>query len=78
MNETGKFDAGNVPTGTIDAFNVPNGLGGFGVVVRQEPASIFLGKGTRKAPFVAVESAQSEELNLQQIAGLGRRDFDGS
>lgn len=76
VNETGKADTRKVTARAVDAFNVPNGLGSPGVVVRQEATAVLLGKGPRKAPFVAIETTQSKEFDLEKIARLSRWDIN--
>jgi hypothetical protein len=45
-------------------------------VFRQEATTVFLGERSSESPFVTVESTEIEELHLEQVAGLGGRDFN--
>lgn len=62
------MDTGDVATAAVDAFNVPNCLAGTGIVIGEKASAVLLGKSARETPLVAVEGAEVEKLDTQQVA----------
>ena len=76
---------GQVPGGGDLAVEVPDRLVGVRVVVGEEPAGVGLGEDAGVAPALAGgrpgllrHRAQVEDVDHQQVAGLGALDLDGA
>ena len=78
VNEAGKAHAGQVATRTVHAFNVPTSFAGTWKVIRQKTATIFLGKGARETPFIAIQTPEIEQFHLKQVAWLSSWNGDRS
>ena len=85
VGDAGVADAGQVPGGGHLAVEVPDRLVGVGVVVGEEPAGVGLGEDAGVAPALAGgrarllgDRAEVEDVDHQQVAGLGALDLDGA
>ena len=71
VGDAGETHAGDVAGGGVDPFKIPDRLGGLWEVVGEKAAAIFLGEDTGKSPFVAPQRTHIQDVDHQDVAGLG-------
>jgi hypothetical protein len=76
MDETGEPDAGNVTTAGEHAFEVPDRLLRMREMLGQEAAAVLLGEESVEAPEAFRLRADVEQIDHQQVAGLGTLHAD--
>ncbi len=76
MGQAGKPHARDVPRRGVDAVQVPDGLGRVGIMVGEETAAVVAGEDAGEAPLVAPQAADIEDVDDENVAGLGPFDLD--
>ncbi len=76
VGQAGKAQVGNMPRGGEDAVEIPHRLGGLVEVVGQEAAELLLAEDAGIAPPLVVEHADVENIDDDDVAGLGTRHPD--
>ena len=71
MDEAGKIDAGHMPGMREHARNVPDRFLRLREMIGQEPAAVLLREEAVEAPEALRQRADIEQIDDQQIAGLG-------
>ena len=76
MNEAGEVHAGNVARRGVEALDVPDRFLRQREMIGQEAAAILLGEEAVEAPQALLQRADVEQIDHEQIAGLGALDAD--
>src|SRR5882672_3033661 len=76
MNEARKIHARNVPGRGVHALEIPDRLLRQREMVGQKAAAILLGEEAVEAPEAFLHRADVEQIDHQQVAGLGALDAD--
>ncbi len=76
MGDGGETHLRNMARARIDALAVPDRLARLGEQVGEKAAAVLGREDTRVAPLVALERSDVENIDDQDIAGLGAGDLD--
>ena len=76
MDQAGEIHAGNVARRRVEALDVPDRLLRQREMIGQEAAAILLGEEAVEAPEALLQRTDVEQVDHQQIAGLGALDAD--
>ena len=76
MDQAGEVHAGNVTRRGVEALDVPDRLLRQREMVGQEAAAVLLGEEAVKAPQALLQRTDVEQIDHQEIAGLGALDAD--
>ena len=76
MDQAGKVHAGNVARRGVEALDVPDRLLRQREMIGQEAAAVLLGEEAVKTPEAFLQRADVEQVDHQEIAGLGALDAD--
>ena len=71
VNQAGELHAGNMPRLGEHAVEVPDGFLRFREMLGEKAAAVLLGKEAVEAPLAFLEGADVEDIDHQQVAGLG-------
>ena len=71
MDEAGKIDAGHMARRGVEAVNVPDRLLRQREVIGEEAAAVLLGEEAVEAPQALLHRTDVEQVDHQEIAGLG-------
>ncbi len=76
MNQAGEIHAGNVARRGVHALEVPDRLLRQREMIGQETAAVLLGEEAVEAPQALLQRSDIEQIDHQEIAGLGALDAD--
>ena len=76
MDQAGEVHAGNVARRGVEALDVPDRLLRQREMIGQEAAAVLLGEEAVEAPQALLQRADVEQVDHQEIAGLGALDAD--
>src|SRR5271154_6619810 len=76
MHQAGKADAWHMARAGEHPLDVPDGFLGRGKMLRQKAAAILFGEDAVEAPITAGQGADVEDVDDQEIAGLGALHTD--
>ena len=76
MDQAGEIHAGHVARRRVEALDVPDRFLRQREVIGQEAAAVLLGEEAVEAPQALLQRADVEQIDHQEIAGLGALDAD--
>ena len=76
MDQAGEVHAGNVARRRVEALDVPDRFLRQREMIGQEAAAVLLGEEAVEAPQALLQRTDVEQVDHQQIAGLGALDAD--
>ena len=76
VDQAGEADAGNVARRGVEALEIPDRFLRQRKVIGQEAAAVLLGEEAVEAPQALLQRADVEQVDHQQVAGLGALDAD--
>ena len=76
MDEAGEIDAGHVARGRVEALDVPYRFLRQRKVIGEKAAAVLLGEEAVEAPEALLQRTDVEQVDHQQVAGLGALDAD--
>jgi hypothetical protein len=76
MDQAGEADARHVARGRIEALDVPDRFLRQREVIGEEAAAVLLGEEAVEAPQALLQGTNVEQIDHQEIAGLGALDAD--
>src|SRR5438270_634944 len=75
-SQPGKADAGHMARGRVEALDVPDRLLRQREMIGQKAAAVLLGEEAVEAPQALLQGTDVEQVDDQQVAGLGALDAD--
>lgn len=78
MDQAGEVDAGHVARRGVEALDVPDRLLRQREMIGQEAAAVLLGEEAVEAPQALLERTDVEQVDDEEVAGLGALDADRS